>query len=77
MAWLAVNKNGDEIISLSKPYRTCSSSGYYGDPKVRWEDRDWCGCNYIIPLPKGSINKLIGHDMAWMDEPIELKNKNV
>lgn len=26
-----------------------------------------------VKLPKGSIRKLIGRDLAWKDEPVELK----
>ena len=27
----------------------------------------------IIPLPQGSIKKLIGRELSWSDEPVELK----
>ena len=26
-----------------------------------------------IELPKGTIKKLIGHELTWEDEPVELK----
>lgn len=35
-----------------------------------WIDDKFCGC---INLPKGSIKKLIGKDLSWSDEPVELK----
>lgn len=29
----------------------------------------------IIPLPQGSIKKLIGRELSWSDEPVELKEE--
>lgn len=115
MAYLAVNKDGTEIISEYSLYR----NGYYNrykkcDPvkcdKCLYEmlsckiDKDgkryseeiynsppemnrekaievlsfWdnfefdADCNrldYIVILPKGSIQKLIGRELTWNDEP--------
>ena len=69
MAWLAVNKNGDETISPDKPTR-------WGD---EWADMDdvcvesECGSvDMTLVLPKGSIYKLIGRELTWDDEPVEL-----
>lgn len=31
------------------------------------------GYDTEIELPKGSIKKLIGRDLDWNDEPVELK----
>ncbi len=36
-------------------------------------DPDCNRLDYTIELPKGTIKKLIGRDMSWEDEPIELK----
>ena len=51
-------KNGDEYVFDYKPYR---------------EDNYWfceiCG----VELPQGSIKKLIGRDLTWDDDPVELK----
>ena len=33
------------------------------------------GCNYV-ELPKGSIAKLIGRELKWDDEPVELVETN-
>ena len=64
MAWLAVDKDGTECICSTEPYR------------------DWVGCKWcivILPesnaveLPKGSIKKLIGRELSFADEPVELK----
>jgi len=57
MAWVAVDKIGEELISRSEPFRV----------------RDyWIGYS-IFHLPKGSIKKLIGRDLSYDDEPVELK----
>lgn len=63
MAWVAVDKDGRECI-------------YQFHPKRR--------INRFIPaysydmwsaLPKGSIKKLIGRDLNWSNEPVELKEE--
>ena len=63
MAWVAVDKDRRECI-------------YQFRPKIR--------NNQFIPLheysmwmtlPKGSIKKLIGRDLTWKDEPVELKEE--
>jgi len=56
MAWLAVDKNGDEYIYSELPYRE-------GDHFLQ-EDN--------IFLPKGSIEKLIGTKLTWEDEPLQI-----
>lgn len=66
MAWLAVNKDGTEIMCKNKPIKFL-----YG-----WEDTEGeyeSYCDYSIILPSGSINKLIGRSLTWEDKPIELK----
>lgn len=62
MAWVAVNKNGVEVIFSFKPYR--------------WNNSYWVeDFTDDIYLPKGTIKKLIGRDLTWNDEPVELKEK--
>lgn len=62
MAWVAVDKNGDEVIFEFEPYR--------------WKDVFWTkDFGDDIYLPKGSIKKLIGRDLDWSDEPVELKEE--
>ena len=68
MAFVAVDKDGEEIICDHKPLR---------------EPTDEDGFGYIVPtfwdaenrveLPPGSIAKLIGRELTWEDEPVELK----
>lgn len=66
MAWLAVNKNGDETISPDKPTR-------WGDEWADMEDVCVCGLvDMTLILRKGSIYKLIGRELTWEDEPVEL-----
>lgn len=59
MAWVAVDKIGEELISRTEPFRV----GDY-----------WIG-DSIFHIPKGSIKKLIGRDLSWSDEPVELKEE--
>ena len=61
MAWLAVDKNGDECIYDSRPVR------YKYDGFPCWDCDSYC-----IYLPKGSIKKLIGEKLTWDDEPVEI-----
>lgn len=72
MAWVAVDKDGRECIYQFRPNR--------GDNEFRPKIRN----NKFIPLheysvwmslPKGSIKKLIGRDLTWNDEPVELKEE--
>ena len=61
MVWLAVDYNKTECVFTMKPSR-----GPY---------KTWIVTSYgnYIKLPKGSIKKLIGKELTWSDEPIELK----
>ena len=69
MAWLAVNADGQEIISPSRPVRCLYDSLDF------WVDNEYVGADIslIITLPKGTIFKLLGKNMNWNDEPVELK----
>ena len=59
MAWLCKDKDGTESVFKRKPNR--------------WDKRGtWSEFPYI-QLPKGSIRKLIGREVTWEDEPVELK----
>ena len=71
MSWLTVDKGGCEHIFAEKPCRNesntlwiCSVVYLYGQRYAN------TGCCY---LPKGSIKKLIGRELTWNDEPVELK----
>ncbi len=62
MSWVAVDYDKTECLYTYKP--------------ERHEDKDnriWqLGGGEVIFLPKGSIKKLIGRDLTWEDEPVEL-----
>lgn len=62
MAYLAVNKDGDEIIFGDKPIREHNSIWDYSPEAL---DTNMCF------LPKGSIKKLIGKELTWADEAVE------
>ena len=59
MAWLAVDGDGEEYIYTVEPER---SEGFWN-------------CFESIQLPKGSIKKLIGIELTWQDETVELKGE--
>lgn len=62
MALLVVDgRDNSEWIYEYKPER--ASIGDF------WYD---CGGN-CVELPKGSIKKLIGRELNWSDEPVELE----
>lgn len=59
MAWVYCDKIGGEKISPEKPMRIA----------------DLWICKQMLNLPKGSIKKLIGRELNWNDEPVELKEE--
>ena len=66
MAWLAVDKNNDECIFEDKP--NLNRWGYW-ECMISYEGEM---VNMMIDLPKGTIKKLIGKELTWEDEPVEL-----
>lgn len=64
MAWLAIDRNGRESVFDQKPER-------YGDVWVL-SQRGGHIRNSFVELPIGSIRKLIGKQITWSDEPIEI-----
>lgn len=77
MAWVAVHKNGNESIFAFRPFRTDPNKSIY----KLWEPEYWTdegvgrygNDDTDINLPKGTIKKLIGRDLTWEDNPVELK----
>lgn len=65
MAWLAIDGDKTEYIYEAKPvrYKNCWSTQY---------DKDRNPIGGLVLLPKGSIYKLIGKNLTWEDEPIEM-----
>lgn len=62
MAWLAVSKSGTERVFPSMPIRSLTRGDWFPDYL----------CDSAIRLPKGSIKKLIGRDLTWDDEAVEI-----
>lgn len=62
MAWVAVDKDGKEAIFSEKPIRALNCFWAVIDADTQ-----------IIEPPKGSIKKLIGRELTWDDEPVELE----
>ena len=59
MAWLAADGNGEEWI--------------YSDEPQKGEKYYYCKLGDNIQLPKGSIKKLIGRELTFEDDPVELE----
>lgn len=64
MAYLCVDRSG-EYIANNKPIRDT----FWKD----WIDEFYGEYCILIPIPKGTIKKLIGKEMTWEDEPICLE----
>lgn len=62
MAWVAVENGGYEVIFDIKPTRNEYLHVWHVDIY-----------NNAILVPKGSIKKLIGRELTWDDEPVELE----
>ena len=65
MTYLCVDKDGTERIIECEVY-----CGRGGDEEC-WDydpHNDVC-----IELPKGTIKKILGRELTWEDEPVELK----
>lgn len=58
MAWVAVDKDGTEVIGINKPFR---DGNYWSFPDE----------NYGA-LCKYTIISLIGYSLTWNDDPVEL-----
>lgn len=89
--FLAVDKDGAEKFFNVKPFRGNTQKDrdrvwgtYVGENYEKWypkhdgrnEDTgDAYYQGYSIELPKGTIRKLIGRELSWDDELVELKEK--
>lgn len=74
--FLAVNKNGDEVILDNTPARQgeiwTDERSTHDDEYFSVEDH-----NSAIVLPKGTIRRLTGRDLKWEDDPISLKQGGI
>ena len=66
MAWIAVDKDGTENICQFRRKRDCIG---------RFIPLYISSMN--LTLPKDSIKKLIGRDLTWENEPVELKEDTI
>lgn len=72
MAWLAVDKNGDEYIYQLKPRKIDNKDTiWFVNEACDYEECDYAG-SYYVALPKSSIKKLITKELTWDDEPVEI-----
>ena len=71
MTYLCVDKDGTERIIECEVY--CKKAGY--EKPYRYEECWDCDSHndIYIDLPKGTIKKIIGRELTWEDEPVELK----
>lgn len=69
MAFLAVNSKGIEYISYTPLTRKLESETLNGT----WIFKGKYSDNMMFPVPKGTIEKLIGKKLTWQDEPVEIK----
>ena len=67
MAFVACDKDGSEWIYNNEPYRDLM--------RGIWRRTVVSDNSSYILLPKGSIHKLIGRELTWMDESVELKGE--
>ena len=66
MAWLVKQKDGRELIFESIPER-CDDEYWTVFPSILSDD-----VMDHVTLPQGSIKKLIGRELTWDDEPVEI-----
>ena len=75
MAWVACGIYDEELVFVNKPHRRISKNEFFFDEndiyKHEWIDDRYCGS---INPSRGSIKKLIGRELSWDNEPVELKN---
>lgn len=69
MAWVSVDYIGEWIFN-------CKPDMWAGDCVEHnyWLPQNKYGA-HGFQLPKGSIKKLIGRELNWNDEPVELKEE--
>lgn len=73
IVFLAVNKNGDEVILNNAPAR----QGEIWTDERSAHDEEYFSVedhNSAIVLPRGTIYKLAGRHLTWEDDPISLKS---
>lgn len=69
MAWLAVDKDGDEYLYLNEPEKYIHYN-VFDSRQIDFEI--WAADGNHLKLPKGSIKKLVGYELTWNDKPVEI-----
>ncbi len=72
MAWVAVDMSGAECIFDNKPER---NNNQWDNIVYSVDGEIYYDVGIGIILPKESIKKLIGRDLTWEDNPVELKEE--
>lgn len=67
MAWVAVEPDLTEWVFETKPLRD--------EEFAMWVDKQ-SPLDCPVAIPKGSIKKLIGREITWENEPVELKEQD-
>ena len=65
MAWVAVDKDGTEKMYSLKPKRC----------ETMWDEFLEPDNPFAIILPKGIIKKLVGRELTWKNDAVELKEE--
>ena len=69
MIYLAVDKNGDELLSVSRLKRSYDNTCWVADMKYCYPDEET-----LVVLPKGFIKRVLGHVLTWNDDPVEIND---
>ena len=62
----------NHIVPIPLTFSILEKNGWKSDGDGYWE-MDMIGS--YMRIPKGSIKKLIGRELSWKDEPVELKEE--
>lgn len=74
MAWLAVDKYKTECIYSVRPFR--GKSAFELPYDKNYDDNGLPEYNIhgqCIILPKGTIQKIIGYELTWENDPVEIR----
>lgn len=69
MAWLAAENGGLEYLFIDKPERIVHHN-VFRSSEIDFEI--WASDKENIQLEKGSIKKLIGRELTYKDEPVQI-----
>ena len=71
MAWLAVNKDGSEVVALYEPYRT-NKNTWNCNVEVGDDPDTCCIVEQIATFQRGTIEKILGYKLTWANDPVEV-----